>query len=105
MPEVTVFMGLWRVTTPAPMTTASKSALILKPHPPCTEQAGVEEEEEEEEREIRGRGGYAVLMAKETKMVGLHMRRKEETERRTPEKEENREGNTAGRRRKDEIRF
>lgn len=32
-PGVTVFMGLWRVTAPVPMTTASKSALSLKPHP------------------------------------------------------------------------
>lgn len=49
-----VFMGRWKVTAPAPMITASKSALSLKAtHPPTppTEQATVQEEEEEGERE------------------------------------------------------
>lgn len=44
------FKGQWIVTTLAPMTTASKSALFLKPLPPPiqTEQPTVEEEEEDE---------------------------------------------------------
>lgn len=54
MPEVTVCMGLWIVTAPEPMTTASKSALSLKPRPPVLSRRRRRRREEEEGRE---RGG------------------------------------------------